>query len=644
MIASSFISELLDRVDVYDVVNRRVPLKDKGDRGWACCPFHNEKTSSFSVSRTKQFYHCFGCGAHGNAVGFLMNYEGVDYPTAIERLAQEYSMTVRYEGGRRNENKEKAHLTDVMKAAQDFYRMQFNGNAGAEARAYVAGRNLTAETIEKFAIGYSPDGWHVLQQALKNFTPEQLKQVGLTRDGKTGEAYDFFRNRLMFPIRNTRGQTIAFSARTMCGEEPKYINTGETSIFVKGREVFGLYEARQAIHDKKRVIVVEGQMDVIQLSQAGFGEACAPLGTAIKTEHIEKLLKLTDTIIFSFDGDAAGRKAAKRALTLSLPLLQEGQMAQFLFLPDGEDPDSLVQKYGTAAFEEQIAKAIPLSKFLLSMLKEDLDLDTAEGKAKFVADATPLVRSIASEVFKSDIVRQIATACGEDIHFLNKAFGIREVALEKTRLPEPSWRSQRYPYGANQPRPTFSARPTLDPSSPLLSILRNFIYYPQLAVEYESQATEMLAGQDSEVAATILEVISVVTHESEDGFVFAEKLQSVPSEAKGEHFEEMMENHRAVLMGLLANRGLSDGIILDQAQKARMLNTPYESAKIETELVFLQTERQRLDVEIRRIISQGDLDDESRERYRLLSTSKLRAVKEEQRLRAQLSKIITRGI
>ncbi|MBQ8829638.1 MAG: DNA primase [Burkholderiaceae bacterium] len=638
MISQSFISELIDRVDVYDVVNRRVPLKDKGDRGWACCPFHNEKTSSFSVSRSKNFYHCFGCGAHGNAINFVMQYEGVDYPTAIERLAQDYGMTVRYDG-QRKPNQDRIRLTDVMKAAQDYYRVCFNSQHGSEARQYCLERGLSPETIEKFAIGYSPDSWHGLTQSLKNIDPKYLKESGLQKEGKNGELYDFFRNRLMFPIRNSRGQTIAFSARTMCGENPKYINTGETPIFIKGQEVFGLYEGRQSIHDKGRVIVVEGQMDVIQLSQAGFGEACAPLGTAIKKEHIEKLLKLTDKIIFSFDGDEAGRKAAKRAMVLSLPLLSDKQKALFLFLPEGEDPDSFVKKQGKEAFESEILRAIPLSKFMLDSLSEDRDLKLAEDKASFLSEASPLVRSIGSDTVKNDIVRQIATMCGMELSFVNREFGLREVEVS-TSLP--TYRKNKRSDNKETSHSVFQPRiPAIDKNSPLLCVLRNFIQYPQLAVEYEKSATEMMISINNAVAKTVLKVISVITHEADDGFVFADRLRDIPEDAKGEQFERMIENNRNILLGLLEGIDESD-LIREEVAKAHELNTPYICAKYEVELIFLQTEKNRLDVEIKQLIEKGLSDDSSRDRYRQLYQSRQRIVQNDKAIRTQLSKAITR--
>ena len=405
-----------------EVVNRRVPLQQKGASAWACCPFHNEKSPSFSVNRERGFYHCFGCGEHGNAISFLMKYENLPFVDAVEKLASEFSMQVRYEGGAPKPKSGKPRLSEIMQRAMEFYRDKFNSDKFSQD--YLHDRGLKNETIERFGIGFSPDAWHNLDAV---FTPDLkplLLEAGLQRTGQSGNVYDFFRNRLMFPIRNIRGQVIAFSARTMIGEEPKYINTGDTPIFTKGSEVFGLYEARKSIQDKKRVIVVEGQMDVIQLSQAGFGEACAPLGTAIRAEHIERLLKMTDHVIFSFDGDAAGRKAAKRAMDLSLPLLDDAQKVSFVFLPEGEDPDSLVKKSGALAFEEMLKKALPLSSYLIEALSQGLDLAVLEDRNAFIEEASPLVRKTKSALLRDGLIERLSTAVGyKNSDELRKYFG-----------------------------------------------------------------------------------------------------------------------------------------------------------------------------------------------------------------------------
>jgi DNA primase len=639
MISPSFISDLLDRVDCYEVVNRRVPLKPKGDNGWACCPFHNEKTSSFSVSHGKQFYHCFGCGAHGNAISFLMNYEGVDYPTAIERLAAEYGMEVRYEG-KSTKTAENLRLTDVLKEAEHYYQKELKSSAGQNAMKYILNRGLTDETIEKFGLGYSPDGWHNLSKALGDIEPKLLLEAGLTREGNAGAPYDFFRNRLMFPIRNQRGHTIAFSARTLTNEEPKYINTGETPVFVKGREIFGLYEARQAIFEKKRVLVVEGQMDVIQLSQAGIREVCAPLGTAIKTEHIDKLLKICDEIIFSFDGDGAGRKAARRAMELALPLLGDHQKARFLFLPEGEDPDSFMKAQGIENFEKKISEAIPLSKFMLNSLSEGLDLKISEDKATFVAAATPLVQSVRSNVFKLDIVRQIAVAVGVDETSIQKQMKVETVAsVSSSVVPYQGRRDFRDGFGRGSARlrPTL---PTQDEKSLLSSVLRNFIYYPQLVIQFERQLND--CSFDEQIQPLVNAVVQTAMCEYEDGFSLADAVHEMEANQDDAARERQQENIRSCFLELLRAGAYSD-VFSNLDGKARLLNTPLELAKLETELVFLQLERHHIEADIKRCMELGISGDDGRRHFRLLSETRQKLRSKEAKLRTDMSAYLTKA-
>ena len=377
----AFLDELNARNPIEDVVGQYVALTRRGSNLFGLCPFHGEKTPSFSVAPEKGIFYCFGCHKGGGVVNFIMEIENLTYGDAVRFLAKRAGLEVPDDGAYQSQYKKKERLWALCRAAAQFYHAQLKTPAGEEARAYLQKRGVSGQTVTRFGLGYSPNRWTALLDVMtaKGYTKEELLEAGLLSQNRDkGTLYDRFRNRLMFPIRNIRGHVIAFSARTMIGEEPKYINTGDTPIFTKGSEVFGLYEARKSIQDKKRVIVVEGQMDVIQLSQAGFGEACAPLGTAIRAEHIERLLKMTDHVIFSFDGDAAGRKAAKRAMDLSLPLLDDAQKVSFVFLPEGEDPDSLVKKSGALAFEEMLKKALPLSSYLIEALSQGLDLAVLE--------------------------------------------------------------------------------------------------------------------------------------------------------------------------------------------------------------------------------------------------------------------------
>ena len=372
MIPTDFIQTLLSRVDIVEVIDRHVPLKKAGANYVACCPFHSEKSPSFSVSPGKQFYHCFGCGAHGTAVGFLMEYGGKSFPDAVEELARDAGMEVpRVErAGERERRDEARDLNEILLAAAKFYRSQLKD--APRAIDYLKSRGLTGEIAARFGVGYAPDAWRGLEAVFPKYDAPELDAAGLVINGDGGKRYDRFRDRIMFPIHDSRGHVIGFGGRVMGAGEPKYLNSPETPVFSKGRELYGLYLARNAIRDAGRVVVVEGYMDVVALAQHGVAYAVATLGTATTPTHVQKLFRLTDTVVFCFDGDSAGRKAAWRALENALPVLEDGKNAVFLFLPDGEDPDDFVRKRGRAAFEKAQEAAVPLSEFLLAELAADI--------------------------------------------------------------------------------------------------------------------------------------------------------------------------------------------------------------------------------------------------------------------------------
>ena len=346
LIPNDFIQTLLSRVDIVEVVDRLVPLKKAGANYVACCPFHGEKTPSFTVSPTKQFYHCFGCGAHGTAIGFLMEYSQKSFPEAVEELARDAGLTVpRVErSGEKERREEAADLTEQLLIAAKFYRVQLKESQ--RAIDYLKGRGLTGTIAAHYGIGYAPDAWQSLDQAFPDYSDPSLDAAGLVVRGESNKRYDRFRDRVMFPIHDVRGRVVGFGGRVLDRGEPKYLNSPETPVFSKGRELYGLFQARQAIRDAERVVVVEGYMDVVALAQHGVGYAVATLGTSTTAVHVQKLFRLTDSVVFCFDGDNAGRKAAWRALENALPALADGKNAQFLFLPDGEDPDDFVRKRG----------------------------------------------------------------------------------------------------------------------------------------------------------------------------------------------------------------------------------------------------------------------------------------------------------
>ncbi|MBK6743399.1 MAG: DNA primase [Hydrogenophilales bacterium] len=382
MIPQDFIHLLLDRVDIVEVIERYVPLKKKGANYQACCPFHNEKSPSFTVSPTKQFYHCFGCGAHGTAISFMMEHAGLDFPEAVKDLAARVGMNVPDDGqGRKPEDGRRDALNTAMEQASRHYIELLKGSE--KAIAYLKSRGLTGETAARFALGYAPDEWQGLAKAVENYQDAALEEAGLVIAGE-GKRYDRFRDRVMFPIRNERGRVIAFGGRVLGQGEPKYLNSPETPLFHKGRELYGLHENRRGIQNAGYALVVEGYMDVVMLAQHGVDNALATLGTAVTPDHVAKIFRLVDRVIFAFDGDAAGRKAAWRGLENALPQLPDGKQVSFLFLPEGEDPDSYVRDKGEAAFRDLCRHAMPLSDYLFETLRAQTDMSSQEGRVRLL--------------------------------------------------------------------------------------------------------------------------------------------------------------------------------------------------------------------------------------------------------------------
>ena len=403
---------MLGRVDIVEVIDRSVPLKKAGANYQACCPFHSEKTPSFTVSPTKQFYHCFGCGAHGTAIGFLMEHAGHSFPEAVETLARDAGLAVprTEQPGEREQRRQSQDLSEILLTAAKFYRAQLKD--APAAIDYLKRRGLTGVVAAHFGIGYAPPGWQSLAAAFPAYDDPALDAAGLVIAGDNGKRYDRFRERVMFPIHDNRGRVIGFGGRVLDGGEPKYLNSPETAVFSKGRELYGLYLARSAIRNAGQVVVVEGYMDVVALAQHGIGYAVATLGTATTATHAQKLLRLSDVVVFCFDGDAAGRKAAWRALENALPVLVDGKEARFLFLPDGEDPDDFVRRRGKDAFEQAIKQAVPLSQYLLGELSAQHAPTTAEGRAALVAAAKPLVGQINAPILAALVRRQLAELAG----------------------------------------------------------------------------------------------------------------------------------------------------------------------------------------------------------------------------------------
>jgi DNA primase len=419
LIPQSFIADLLNRVDIVDVVGQHVKLKKAGANFQGLCPFHSEKSPSFSVSPTKQFYHCFGCGAHGSAISFLMEYSGLGYVDAIEDLARSAGLDVPREERTANDvarQQQAMALSEVMSSAADWYRQQLKGNP--RAVEYLKGRGLTGEIAKRYALGYAPDGWQGLEAVFGTYANDEVAKTllegGLLIQGEQSEnnqpvkRYDRFRDRVMFPIRNPKGQTIGFGGRILDQGEPKYLNSPETPLFSKGNTLYGLFEARQAIRAQEYVLVCEGYMDVVALAQLGFPNAVATLGTACTANHVRMLLRQTDKVVFSFDGDSAGQRAAQRALEACLPLMSDDKEIRFLFLPTEHDPDSYVRAYGAPAFEKVIKEAMSISSFFFKIVSEGHELTTPEGRAHTHHAAKPLLLSMPPIALRTQILRELA--------------------------------------------------------------------------------------------------------------------------------------------------------------------------------------------------------------------------------------------
>jgi DNA primase len=413
-IPPEFIDALLARTDVVDLINRRVPLRKAGKDYQACCPFHDEKTPSFTVSREKQFYHCFGCGAHGTAIGFLMEYDRLEFLDAVEELARQAGMEIPTDGEAVERGPDLRPLYDLLEQAARIYRTQLRHHPQARrAVEYLKGRGLTGEVAAVFGLGFAPPGWDFLLTALGRDAKlrERLLETGLVID-QDGKRYDRFRDRIMFPIRDRRGRVIGFGGRILGDGKPKYLNSPETPVFHKGRELYGLYDTLQAHKNPERLLVVEGYMDVIALAQFGITYAVATLGTATTSDHLRLLQRSAPELVFCFDGDRAGRAAAWKALETALPHASGRQQIRFLFLPEGEDPDTLIRSEGGEAFEQRIQRSPALSEFLFEQLTAQVDMESIDGRARLAELARPLVDQVPAGLFRDMLNARLAALVG----------------------------------------------------------------------------------------------------------------------------------------------------------------------------------------------------------------------------------------
>ncbi len=521
-IPESFIDDLLSRVDIVDVVNRRVPLKKSGANYTALCPFHDEKTPSFSVNQDKQFYYCFGCGAGGNAISFLMDYDRNDFPTAIENLAHSAGLEVpREELSPQQQVRQARHknIYDLMEQVTQHYQAQLRQHPdGSRAVDYLKGRGLSGQIARDFGIGYAPPGWDNLLNALGNSEEnrQHLIDAGMLITKEDGRLYDRFRDRIMFPIRDNRGRVIAFGGRVLGDEKPKYLNSPDTEIFHKSRELYGLYEARQHNRQLERLLITEGYMDVVALAQHGIRYGIATLGTASNSDHLRTAFRYCNEIVFCFDGDEAGRKAARRALENALPTMEDGRSIRFLFLPEGEDPDSLVRQHGSTGFMRLLSQAQPLEEYLFATLAEQADPTTLEGRASLSKLAMPLIQKLPDGVFRELMQDSLAQRTGLSAHALQR---LREQAETEAALEQEQQDAEEPRTPPARPRSTSETLIARLPSSrrdPCLFALAMLLYAPsQIAQHCPTLEAERLPSPPSEAGLLLLEVLTLLRQRPE---------------------------------------------------------------------------------------------------------------------------------
>ncbi len=639
MIPQSFIDDLLQRVDVHDVVGRYVKLKKAGANYLGLCPFHNEKSPSFTVSPTKQFYHCFGCGVHGTAISFLIEYSGLSFPEAVRELAQGVGMTVPDTRETRDETQRgsngassgasssdagvpatietrsnSAAIIDALESATAWYRNALRHSE--RAIAYLKKRGLTGEIAARFGMGYAPDGWNNLREAFEDYRHPVLVDAGLViaREGgaasnepdaiDTTRIYDRFRDRIMFPIRSARGRVIGFGGRIIDEGEPKYLNSPETAVFVKGAELYGLFEARQAIREQGFALVVEGYMDVVALAQLGVANAVATLGTACTADHVRKLLRHTDRVAFSFDGDAAGKRAAWRALEASLPFAADDRAFLFLFLPEEHDPDSYIREHGREGFIEFVKRALPLSEYLLSELARDNNLANAEGRAKALFDARPLVKALPAGALRMQIIRSLAQTTRASVEEILDSFQL--VDAPRSRRARMQRLDRKAPQGQIQ------------------RALTALIMYPAHALSLSTTDIETLEQAAGDSRDLIAEAIASAkaAGPSVDFIAMSDALRESPN----------VEVYEALMQDILRVDEYKRDLLLtdadDPAQAARRQEQQTLRAR-ELRYAILKVKDQTIVAELARISASGLAGADTAEDYR-------RLIEEQNRIRQKL--------
>jgi DNA primase len=565
-IPQHFIDALLARTDIVELIGTRVPLKKSGREYKACCPFHAEKTPSFWVSPDKQFYHCFGCGKHGTVLGFLMDHDHMAFPEAVEELATRLGLEVPHEGGaERSAARADEPLYELMASVARYYREQLAREP--RARDYLAKRGLTAETLERFTIGYAPNSWNELLRRFGAGDAERqlLAAAGLIIERERGSNreseryYDRFRDRVMFAIRDARGRVIAFGGRIIDAGEPKYLNSPETPLFHKGRELYGLFEARRARRNLERLVVVEGYMDAVSLHQSGIDYAVATLGTATTAEHFRRIFRLVPTVVFAFDGDRAGRAAAWRALQQALPEAREGREIRFLFLPQGHDPDTLIAAEGGAAFEQRFAAAVPLSEYLVRELSEQTELGSADGRARFAEHARPLFARVPEGVYRELLLERLAQVVGLTPARLEALWTGARPDAPSTSSPPPARRSA-------------AARPARGAGRGTLvrqAIIR-LLHYPAIALEVTASERAGLDASEEPGVPLLRELLDDLR--AQPAQIAAQVIQRWMGHKEGETLQKLLALEEVITGAAAATEELRAALmkLADQAAGKRL--------------------------------------------------------------------------
>lgn len=569
-IPRSFIDDLLARLDIVDIIDARVKLKKKGKNYGACCPFHNEKTPSFSVSQEKQFYHCFGCGVHGNAIDFMMEYERLEFVEAIEELASFVGLEVpreqrssgHFSSAPKANSEEKRTLYDLMGSIAQFYRNQLKVPGNRHAIEYLKDRGLSGEIVQKFGIGYIADEWDLVR---KNFGQQQESQDmlvtgGMLIENDKGNRYDRFRGRIMFPIRDRRGRVIGFGGRVTGDGTPKYLNSPETPIFHKGKELYGLYDVMQAYREPPQVLVVEGYMDVVALAQYGVDYSVASLGTSTTGDHLQLLFRQTNTVVCCYDGDRAGREAAWRALENALSYLKSGNILKFLFLPDGEDPDSYIRTHGKAAFEQLVQDAEPLSKYLFTNLLSQVDVGNNEGKAALEALALPLINKVPDTSLQAQLLKILGQKTGiykkPSLPESDKHRSQPHKELKRTPMREVIALLIQNPSYAEMVPDISSVQSLPIPGlSLLIEVLENCQAYPNITT---GQLLEHWRGNKNEALLSRLASWEIPLVEDNQEELFLDSLDKILAQCIEKQIENLQAKERSVGLSAEERRELQD--------------------------------------------------------------------------------------